>query len=92
MLFLALIVFISALGLVYVKDHYRHRFIQLEKIKNQQERLQTEWSQLLLEESTWAAHARILEMAKDDLHMHQPTDEQIRMLSAPVSDAMESSS
>ena len=77
---LAAIVFIAALGTVYVKDLYRHRFIQLEKIKSQQEQLQTQWSQLLLEEGTWAAHARILQMAKENLHMHQPTNAQIQML------------
>ena len=77
---LAAVVFIAALGAVYVKDLYRHRFIQLEKIKSEQEQLQTEWSQLLLEEGTWAAHARILEMAKDSLQMRQPTNAQIQML------------
>ena len=34
--------------------------------------LQEEWSRLLLEKSTWAAHHRVERVARDELTMHLP--------------------
>ena len=80
LLFLASIAFVLSLLLIYVKDQYRQHFITLESLKAEHGRLETEWSELLLEESTWSSRTRVSDLAQQKLGMVpiQPAD--IRML------------
>jgi cell division protein FtsL len=75
------VAFALAIFLIYVKDQYRQHFIQLESLKAEHGRLETEWSELLLEESTWSSRTRVTNLARQKLGMVaiQPAD--IRMLS-----------
>lgn len=67
---LYLSVVLSAAGLVYSKHVQRHQFIELQALENKTSRLQTEWEQLLLEESAWSNQARIEQIANNKLDMH----------------------
>ncbi|WP_425443956.1 cell division protein FtsL [Thioalkalivibrio denitrificans] len=69
-LFLAVIV--SALGVVYSKHHSRGLFIALQEELDIRDRLNVEWGQLQLEQSTWATHGRIEEVARGRLEMTLP--------------------
>ncbi len=79
-LFLAGFAFILALAVIYVKDQYRQHFIALENLKAQHVKLETEWSELLLEESTWSSRTRIGNMAHEKLGMVPIQAGDIRML------------
>ncbi len=72
--------FVSALGLIYVKSLYRHYFIKLQEIEKTRDALHTEWTQLLLEESTWASHARISKIATQELGMKDPDPDEIQII------------
>ena len=72
--------FMSALGLIYVKSLYRHYFIALQEVEQARDALHTEWTQLLLEESTWAAHARIARIAISELDMKDPEPDEIQII------------
>jgi cell division protein FtsL len=72
--------FISALSLIYTKSLYRHYFIQLQELEAARDALHTEWTQLLLEESTWAAHARISKIATTELGMKDPDPDEIQII------------
>ncbi len=80
LLFLGSLVFVFALLLIYVKDQYRQHFIALEVLKSQHSQLETQWSELLLEESTWSARTRVTELATQKLGMTQIQPANIRML------------
>lgn len=63
-------VIVSASGLVYSKHLQKRYFIELQELQEQGLRLQTEWEQLLLEESAWSNQARIEQIASSKLKMH----------------------
>jgi cell division protein FtsL len=47
-------------------------FIELEGLTHQRDELNIEWGQLQIEQSTWAQHARIEQVATDDLSLVRP--------------------
>ncbi|NCX93967.1 MAG: cell division protein FtsL [Gammaproteobacteria bacterium] len=81
LMLLGFLALMCAISVVYVKDFYRQRFIELNTIKSQNDALETVWSQLLLEETTWASHERIATLANAKLNMHTPELGEIKMLS-----------
>lgn len=69
---LLLLVIASALGVIYSSFIGRQLFSELQQGKRQAMRLEENWGRLLLEQSTWAAHARIERLAKTELGMTVP--------------------
>ena len=76
-----LFLFFSALLVVHKKHQSRQLFMQLQSLQLEVERLQEEWSQLLLEQGTWASDARIEKMARTQLQMILPEPNQVVILS-----------
>lgn len=76
-LLLALAVMISALGVVYVKHHSRKVFVELEQQRKAQDQFDVEWGRLQLEQSTWATHGRIENIAHSKLGMALPSDNEV---------------
>ena len=70
---------VVACGLATVNANHRARklFTSLEKEQQRMRALDVEWGQLQLEQSTWAAHARIEKIAKERLQMKAPLPAQI---------------
>ncbi len=62
----------SAVGVVQAKHESRALMNELQKLRVEQDRLDTEWSQLQLEESAWANHGRIEQIARERLGMRDP--------------------
>jgi cell division protein FtsL len=71
-LVLVFLLLVSALGVVYVKDINRRLFITHHKLQVQSEQLQSESNKLLLEQSAWAAQARVQRVAQRQLQMQIP--------------------
>jgi cell division protein FtsL len=67
----------SGVWVVRAKHEARQLFIELEELNREQDRLQIDWGRLQLEQSTWATHSRIEALARDKLHLTDPTDEQL---------------
>lgn len=63
---------VSALALVYTKHEARTLFIELEQLTHERDDLNIEWGQLQIEQSTWATHARIEQVATEDLELMRP--------------------
>ena len=74
---LAAVVVGSALIVVETKHANRTLVHQLEQLRAEKARLETEWSQLQLEEATLAHHGRVEQIARDKLGMTEPADTQI---------------
>ena len=70
----------SSLGVVYGKQEARNRFNELQKLTTQRDDLDIEWGQLQLEQSTWATHGRVEQVAHDDLGMVTPLATDLRIV------------
>ncbi len=68
----AAICVVSALALVYTKHEARTLFVELERLTHERDELNIEWGQLQIEQSTWATHARIEQVATEDLDLTRP--------------------
>lgn len=67
----------SALGVVAAQHQSRKLYIELEREMARAHSLEVEWGQLQLEQSTWAAHARVEKLAREKLGMHPPAPGQV---------------
>ena len=73
----AVVCVLSAMALVYTKHESRRLFVELESLTDERDRLNIEWGQLQIEQSTWATHARIETVATDDLSLLRPDSSEI---------------
>jgi cell division protein FtsL len=73
MLLLTPVLIGTALGVVYTQHLSRSLVVQLQEQKQRRDDLNIEWSRLLLERSTWATHARVERLAREQLGMHTPS-------------------
>lgn len=74
---LLLVAVICALATVSSNHQARKLFTELEREQNRMRQLEVEWGQLQLEQSTWAAHARVAKIARERLGMKVPAPGQI---------------
>jgi cell division protein FtsL len=77
MLVFAAICVMSAMALVYTKHEARKLFVELEGLTQERDELSIEWGQLQIEQSTWATHARIEQVAADRLSLIRPKSSEI---------------
>jgi cell division protein FtsL len=73
----ALAVLVCALLVVQVRQENRSLFSELQKLRQERDGLDTEWSRLLLEEGALSQHQRVETAARTRLNMSLPGAEQI---------------
>ena len=71
------LVLASAILLIYSKHQSRKIFVELQQLKVEVDALNTEWSQLQLEQSAWSGHGRIESMARERLSMVMPEPDDV---------------
>ncbi|MEO5694936.1 MAG: cell division protein FtsL [Usitatibacter sp.] len=69
---LLILVIICALGVITSQHHARKLFIDLEAEQLASKKLAEEWTQLQLEQSTWATNKRVEAIASKQLGMQLP--------------------
>ena len=79
----AIVCVMSAMALVYTKHESRKLFVELEQLSHERDELNIEWGQLQIEQSTWAQHARIEQVATDDLALVRPDTTEIFVIERP---------
>ncbi len=84
LLLLMILVFLSGLAVVYVKNAYRQNFIQYQQQKARRTKLRQQWNQLLLEDTTWGSYNRIEHVAQNELDMVVPPAQETRILQVPA--------
>lgn len=80
MISLLIAVVASALAVIYVKHQTRQYFASLQGLQRTAEDLHVEWSQLLVEQGTWASDARVESMARQHLHMVLPKPQEVMVI------------
>ena len=63
----------TAVSVVDTTHLCRQHYARLQALQSQEWDMQENWSRLLLEESTQAAHDRVEKLAQEKLAMHAPT-------------------
>ncbi len=79
-LILFMVVLASALGTVTSQHKARKLYIELQQQQELAKQYDVEWGQLQLEQSTWAMHARIEQVANSHLHMQVPDPSKIQIV------------
>ena len=79
----AVVCVLSAIALVYTKHESRKLFVELETLTHERDELNIEWGQLQIEQSTWAQHARLEQVATDDLSLVRPEAQEIFVIERP---------
>ncbi len=79
----AVVCVLSGLALVYTKHESRKLFVELEQLTHERDELNIEWGQLQIEQSTWAQHARIEQVATEDLSLVRPEATEIFVIERP---------
>ena len=73
-------VLFSSFVVIFARHQNRQAFVVLQQLKQDQDRLETEWGQLQLEQATWATHGRIEQMARNELDMISPPTDSILLV------------
>lgn len=81
-LIMLLVVLLSALAFIYVKDLNRRLFIDYQQEQHQAEMLQTDANKLLLEQSAWSSQARVQQIAETQMDMQIPATKDVIMIKA----------
>lgn len=84
---LVIVLVLCALSVVKANHEARKLFIALGAEQKRARDLDTEWGQLQLEQSTWAAHIRVENLARSKLGMRPPTASEVLLLDAAHADA-----
>jgi len=82
-LLLAAAVTASGIWVTDAKHRSRQLFVELEQLNREQDQLQIDWGRLQIEQSTWATHPRIEALARERLHLKNPSDEQLVVVEPP---------
>ena len=69
---LLLLVMACAIGVITAQHHARKLFAELEGEQAAAQKLETEWTQLQLEQGTWATNKRVESVASKRLGMRPP--------------------
>ncbi|CAM3552920.1 cell division protein FtsL [Halomonas lysinitropha] len=70
----------SALAVIATSHQTRDQYARLQQLEREQQQLQTEWGQLLLEESAWSSPARIERLAQERLEMRLPAIDEVEVI------------
>ena len=70
----------SAFAVVLVTYQTRVQFAELERLRQRNQQLDEQWGRLLLEESAFSSPSRVERLARDELKMAEPGDDQVRWL------------
>jgi len=78
---LFLLLILTALGTVTAQHKARKLYFELQQQQDAAKQYAIEWGQLQLEQSTWAMHARIEQVAEKKLQMQVPDAKRIQVVS-----------
>ncbi len=84
---LLLVLIACALAVVTSQHRSRKLYVELQQEQEQEKRYDMEWNRLQLEQGAWATHARVEQMATQQLRMRAPSAARTQLVPAPVNTA-----
>lgn len=85
------VLIMTALGTVTAQHKSRKLYVELQQQQDRAKQYDVEWGQLQLEQSTWAMHSRIEQIASQRLHMEVPDAKRIQVVKPGVTDNQQAS-
>ncbi|MDC5819847.1 cell division protein FtsL [Vibrio europaeus] len=82
-LVLLVLIFSSAMGVVFTTHHTRQAITDKDQALVERERLDNEWRNLLIEETALAEHSRVQAVAKTELAMKRPDSDKEVIINLP---------
>lgn len=82
-LVLLALIFTSAMGVVFITHHTRQAVTEKDQALVERERLDSEWRNLILEETALAEHSRVQAIAKQELEMKRPESDKEVIIHLP---------
>ncbi len=82
-LVLLALIFTSAMGVVFTTHHTRQAVTEKDQALVERERLDSEWRNLILEETALAEHSRVQAIAKQELEMKRPESDKEVIIHLP---------
>lgn len=79
-LILFVLLILAALGVITAQHKARKSYIELQLQEDTAKQYEIEWGQLQLEQSTWAMHSRIEQIAEKRLNMQVPDGARIQVV------------
>lgn len=79
-LILFVLLIMAALGVITAQHKARKLYIELQQQEDAAKQYEIEWGQLQLEQSTWAMHSRIEQIAEKRLNMQVPDGARIQVV------------
>ena len=70
----------SGVATVYVKHLSRSLFVELQTLEHEQDEMQIESGKLELEQSTWASHDRLTNVAAEQLGLFMPPGDSVEVV------------
>lgn len=74
------VLIVTALATITAQHKSRKLYIELQQQQDAANQYEVEWGQLQLEQSTWAMHSRIEDIAEKRLDMQVPDAERIQVV------------
>ncbi|MBW6391569.1 MAG: cell division protein FtsL [Halomonas sp.] len=71
---------VTAMAVINASHQTRMQYVRLQQLERERDQLQTEWGQLLLEESAWSSPARIERLAVERLEMRLPSVDEVEVI------------
>lgn len=90
-LILFAVLIMTALGSVTAQHKSRKLYVELQQQQDRAKQYDVEWGQLQLEQSTWAMHSRIEQVAGQKLRMEVPDGKRIQVVRPGPNDKQEAS-
>ena len=70
----------TAVSVVETSHYCRAMYTRLQDLQSAQWDMQEQWGRLLLEQSTWAAHHRVEQLARKELGMRLPVVTELQVV------------
>ncbi len=67
----------TGVAIVVARHDARQLFAELEALNREQDRLEIDWGRLRLEQSAYATHPRIEQLAREDLNLAAPEPQRV---------------
>lgn len=80
---LTIAVVLSAIAAVYSEHRSRQLFVERQQLTDKADELNIEWGRLRLEQGTWATHARVERLAREELALRMPERRDIIFVERP---------
>jgi cell division protein FtsL len=77
---LGLAVLLTAVSVIDTSHRCRVMYARLQDLQLAQWNMQEQWGRLLLEQSTWASHHRVEQLARKQLKMRLPTTAELQVV------------